>query len=303
MIFKKRYLPIWFYFGLAGLLVLITMGTMKVKFFEQWATPIFWISYILILDGIIYSFKGKTFSFSIDFAVVFLISVLSWWYFEWTNIFLSNWHYTGLPLLTERYIGYILSFGTIIPAVLLTYNLLLLVFKDTKIEFHSIKPSENTLTTMIALGTFFVLLPIIPLSLKFTERSADKELFFFLEWFNTNYAQYLAFATWTSLFLILDPINYLLQKPSIIGYLEKGNYKVIVLLSLAGLTCGFFWESVNYLIATTKWYYTVPILENIKIFEMPILGYLGFITFSWELYDITSFFYKPAIYKIQEWFI
>ncbi|MGC8870316.1 MAG: hypothetical protein ACP5PT_04415 [Brevinematia bacterium] len=303
MLSEKRYLPIWFYIGIIILSALIIMASLKVKFFQQWATPIFWTSYILILDGIIYSFKGKSFLFSIEFIVVFILSILTWWYFEWVNIFLSNWHYTGLPNLLERYIGYIWAFGTIIPSVLITYNLLLLIFRDTKIEFHGIKFSERIITVMILLGILFILLPIIPFSLSFIERSADKKLFFFLEWININYGQYLAFATWTSLFLILDPINYTLQKPSIIGYIEKGNYKVILLLSLTGIICGFLWESVNYLLATTKWYYTVPILENIKIFEMPILGYLGFITFAWEIYDIISFTYKPAIMKIQEWFI
>ncbi len=43
------------------------------------------------------------------------------------------------------------------------------------------------------------------------------------------------------------------------------------------------WEFWNYW-AATKWTYTVPYLGDVKIFEMPILGYLGFPPFALECY-------------------
>ncbi len=47
--------------------------------------------------------------------------------------------------------------------------------------------------------------------------------------------------------------------------------------------CGVLWEFWNYW-ATTKWTYTVPYAGNVKIFEMPVLGYLGFPPFALECY-------------------
>ena len=41
--------------------------------------------------------------------------------------------------------------------------------------------------------------------------------------------------------------------------------------------------------ALPKWYYTVPFFNFGKIFEMPILGYLGYIPFAWELYALYHF--------------
>jgi hypothetical protein len=44
---------------------------------------------------------------------------------------------------------------------------------------------------------------------------------------------------------------------------------------LAGLICGVVWESLNFF-APQKWIYTVRGLEGFKVFEMPLLGFLGF---------------------------
>ena len=302
-VMKKRYLPIWFYIGII-ILLLVPVGIIfKIDVILTWLTPIFWTGYILLIDGIIFSFKGKSFLIFQGIFIVIILSIVVWWFFEWTNIFLSNWHYVGLTENILRYIGYFWAFGTIIPCILLTYGLLLVIFKNVRIEFKGINVKNKYLTLMISVGILFLLLPIIPFSLKFVNRSADIELFSWMMVLgDIKISEYMAFAVWTFGFLILDPINYLMQKPSIIGYIEKGNYKVISLLSLSGIICGILWESVNWF-ATTRWVYTVPILGNIKIFEMPILGYLGFITFAWEIYDIVSFLYRPAIIRIQEWLL
>jgi hypothetical protein len=47
----------------------------------------------------------------------------------------------------------------------------------------------------------------------------------------------------------------------------------------AGALCGVLWETWNYW-AGSKWYYTIPFVGYFKIFEMPILGFLGFPPFA-----------------------
>src|SRR5439155_1050642 len=46
---------------------------------------------------------------------------------------------------------------------------------------------------------------------------------------------------------------------------------------------GVLWELWNYW-AGTRWSYSVPYLGGVKIFEMPVLGYLGFLPFALEAY-------------------
>ena len=49
----------------------------------------------------------------------------------------------------------------------------------------------------------------------------------------------------------------------------------------AGWTCGILWEFWNYW-AAAKWIYIFPIGQSSKVFEMPLLGYLGFLPFALE---------------------
>ncbi|MCL5019672.1 MAG: hypothetical protein M1426_04245, partial [Patescibacteria group bacterium] len=58
-------------------------------------------------------------------------------------------------------------------------------------------------------------------------------------------------------------------------------------LFIAGLICGILWEFWNYW-AAAKWIYLVPYPPNIKIFEMPLIGYLGFPAFALECFVMYS---------------
>ena len=66
---------------------------------------------------------------------------------------------------------------------------------------------------------------------------------------------------------------------------SRGDWRTIVALALASLVCGFFWEMWN-IRALPKWYYTIPFFDFAKIFEMPLLGYGGYIPFAWELFSL-----------------
>ena len=57
---------------------------------------------------------------------------------------------------------------------------------------------------------------------------------------------------------------------------------------LAGITLGFLWEFWNYW-AAVKWTYNIPYVGFLKVFEMPILGYIGYPAFALSLYAIYYF--------------
>ena len=52
-------------------------------------------------------------------------------------------------------------------------------------------------------------------------------------------------------------------------------------LSLGALVCGLFWEMWNFYSAA-KWVYTVPYVFRYLLFEMPLLGYGGYLPFGLE---------------------
>ena len=87
---------------------------------------------------------------------------------------------------------------------------------------------------------------------------------------------------------MLEPINYRWGGKSILRDWEKGSLRKFYLLLTAGCICGFLWEFWNFW-ATTKWIYTVPFFEELKLFEMPVLGFFGFPPFAVECYVIYNF--------------
>jgi hypothetical protein len=96
---------------------------------------------------------------------------------------------------------------------------------------------------------------------------------------------YLAAPVWLGFIFLLDPINARFGGESLIGDLQAGRLQRLVNLSVGGLACGLLWEFWNYW-SRTKWIYTVPILPDLKLFEMPLPGYLGFPAFALECFTM-----------------
>jgi hypothetical protein len=101
-------------------------------------------------------------------------------------------------------------------------------------------------------------------------------------------APYLAAPVWLGFILLLDPINARIGGESLIGDLRAGRRDRLINLLLSGLLCGVLWEFWNYW-CRAKWHYTVPIMANVKIFEMPLPGYLGFPAFALECFTMYVF--------------
>ena len=63
--------------------------------------------------------------------------------------------------------------------------------------------------------------------------------------------------------------------------LTTGNWSGVVAAALAAVTCGVFWEMWNYF-SLAKWDYSIPFVHRFQIFEMPLLGYAGYLPFGLE---------------------
>jgi hypothetical protein len=71
---------------------------------------------------------------------------------------------------------------------------------------------------------------------------------------------------------LLDPLNH---RPAALSRPWAGGGLVYRWL-LAGLVCGLLWEFWNFW-AVGRWQYVgVPVLPSLRLFEMPLAGYLGF---------------------------
>ena len=94
--------------------------------------------------------------------------------------------------------------------------------------------------------------------------------------------------TWGSLVFLLEPWNRRHARRSFLRDLEAGEAGPFLRTLLAGLICGGLWEAWNFW-ARTKWTYTVPGFEGMKLFEMPLAGFLGFPPFAVECVVLLRF--------------
>src|SRR5690606_23011030 len=92
---------------------------------------------------------------------------------------------------------------------------------------------------------------------------------------------------WISLFCILSPVNVWLGRPSLMHWTSAGDWRLVLVFFASALICGVFWEFWNWK-SWPKWVYTFPYLDGLKVFEMPLAGYLGYLPFGLEVWAIAA---------------
>jgi len=258
------------WYGFLGILMIVFVELnfiLKIEPFASWYFPIIWFGFILVVDALVYQLKGNSLISNrfYKFLGIVIISMMFWWIFEFVNMAIQNWSYSGLENLKDmKNLFGSLSFATVLPALFEVVELIrcLKLFEGKKLE-RKHKITKKFLYWMIGLGIACFFLPIILPEFTFP-------------------------LVWLSFFLILDPINYLHEQPSIIKHLKDRKLVVPLSLLLAGIILGFLWEFWNYW-AVPKWTYDIPYVGFLKVFEMPILGYFGYFPFAWELYAMYWF--------------
>jgi len=94
---------------------------------------------------------------------------------------------------------------------------------------------------------------------------------------------------WIAPALILLAIQYLLGESTVFSHVSQQVWQPILLPAMAALICGLFWEMWNYYSAA-KWVYSIPFVDAFHVFEMPLLGYGGYIPFGLECVIAVDFF-------------
>jgi hypothetical protein len=260
--------------ALIGLVVMVGSQAATfagIELVAQWNTPIAWTGFILFADGIVWRARGRSWLRSSpgEFALLALLSIPLWLVFEFFNLFLVNWHYVGLPEnRTLRLFGYAWAFATIWPAIFEAADLIDVrrgprSFGEVRTILGVDRPIGAAIIS-IAAGAIMLALPLVFPS------------------------SYLAAPVFLGFIFLLDPINQRLGGESLAADIHIGDYRRLTNLLLSGFLCGFLWEFWNFW-ATAKWHYTVPIMENLKIFEMPVPGYFGFPAFALECFTMYVF--------------
>jgi hypothetical protein len=236
-------------------------------------TPIAWTCYILLVDGAALAVSGRSRlrENPREFALLALLSIPLWLIFEAYNLRLRNWTYVGVPSdIALALLGYAWSFATITPAMLQTADLV-----ESFGWFAPARPLQFSAAAKRGMMVFGATCLAVPLLLP------------------SNIAAYVFALVWIGFVFLLDPLNHRLGLPSLVGDFSAGRRSRFWCLLVAGWTCGWLWEFWNYW-AAAKWHYTFPMFRNLKIFEMPLPGYLGFLPFALECF---------AMYVTARWLL
>jgi hypothetical protein len=271
-----HYVNLTAWIGLAIMVGSETATLARIEPFWSWNTPIAWTGFILFADGIVWEARHNSWirSNGREFMMLAVASIPLWVVFEGYNQIIHNWYYTGLPEHSGlRMFGYAWSFATISPAIFEGAELVG-VLRAAKAPARPAPPAfpappapPALPALMIAAGALMLVSPFLVPS---------------------TFAPYMAAPVWLGFIFLLDPLNASLGADSLLVDLRAHDSRRLINLALSGLLCGILWEFWNYW-AGAKWHYTVPIMEQLKLFEMPVPGYLGFPAFAIECFTMYVF--------------
>lgn len=230
-----------------------------------------WFGFLLISDKIAYKLSGKSiFSNFQNFIMLAFASSFFWWFYEWINIFLKNWFYPTKHLYEQTEWGILstAAFATVLPHLVISSNIISGVIKNN-IFFVKSKISLQLAILLMFLGLISLALVIyLP-------------IYFFL-------------LVWIVVLLVLDPINAMQGRRSLLVQLLKMNLKPLILLAVAALVAGFWWETINYFVPKwtypiAAWFWDLPAPITTKYVQMPLAGFLGYIPFIYSAFAFIEF--------------
>ena len=233
-----------------------------------WFYVLAWYPTLVILDEVVVVLGGESLlARPREPATMLWWSAVIWLVFEAINFRLRDWYYVFLPAgRLERWLGITVSLATVVPAVLLPERILdrLGVWRDLRSRSFALEPRHWRIAGWVGWGLLAAVLA---------------------------FPRYLYPLTWGAVWLIAEPLLYRRDpERSLFADIARGSWGRIARLMAAGLFAGVLWESFNAL-ARGRWIYTVPFLEHWKIFEMPLVGFLGFPFFAlevWSLYHLLA---------------
>jgi hypothetical protein len=262
---KNQKFPFYGWLGLCLALLFWGVNWFGNGLRTHWAFFPLWLGYCLTMDAIVFWRTGTSLLARSPrkYVGLFILSAPVWWLFELLNLRTLNWVYIGAEGFSPSAYAFwtTLSFTTVLPAVFGSAEFFASFGFVRKIGRGWVIRKDRVTTT----GFFITGWIMLALMLLW-----PRIFFPFL---------------WISVYFIFEPINIWLGNRSLPDWTEKGDWRPVISLWLGVLLTALFWEMWNYY-SHPKWIYHVPFANWLHIFEMPLLGYGGYLPFALELYAL-----------------
>lgn len=297
--------PLWFWIGLvswgAAVFLLWTKANGPAWFLHWSDVPLFW-GLVLMIDGWVYVRNGGKSMISErpqEVVGIGVSSAVGWMLFEYLNFFVDdNWYYPfGNIIDREMFLLYAIIISTgLLPLSFVFYSL-----------FNTIPVLKNRYTDgpKIILPEIFKSILIVLSMLGLLGAGLFPDAMFFSLWLTPAML----------IGLVLDKIGVWTPLRSI----GHGNWRPTLIFGLTYLAAGLCLECENYFSgihvgdqvtftqAPAYWQYNLPYVNRFHLFEMPIVGFFGYLPFGiycwfwWIAFaymqGIPSVFYKEEPFE------
>ena len=235
-----------------------------------WTQDTFWnpLFFMGMWSGatfLMYGIGGRGYPGLRRHTLLLIFSVPLWWWFEVVNARVENWEYLGSQVYTRW--EYLLlgsaAFSTVIPALDAAWSI---TVRTGKAAIGLAQRDRGWYAAQVGLGLLF------------------QGLVFLLP---TVFFPFV----WVAPFLVVDGLVGYSGGRSLVDDLTRGEWRLVAAVATAGLLCGFLWEFWNFW-SVPKWTYHVPLFSFGRVFEMPVLGYGGYVPFAWSIYQLLHL--RPA---------
>lgn len=241
-----------------------------------------WLGYVVVINALTVHRSGRSLLTHRPrfFLALYPLSAVFWWFFEYLNRFVQNWHYAGAGNLSANayFWSATCAFATVLPAVLSTRDWLA-TFPRLQVAFSGFAPWRPRHPRVLAA----LLLLVAAAGLVLIGLAPD----------------YLFPLLWVAPLMVVVTLQVLRGHPHVFAPVAHGDWRPVLLPAFAALVCGFFWEMWN-AHSLAHWEYTLPFVDRFRIFEMPVLGYMGYLPFGVECVAFVSLFYPLSEARAPE---
>ena len=277
MIFSEikmnREYPLHGWGGIGLFLICSILALFSIPIISLFYIPIALLCYILAVDAWVYSSKGESLLTDRlpELIIMMPVSLICWLIFESYNLFLKNWSYPGFkehPILSNGV--WVILFSLFFPALFSTVEALL----EDDVEEPAIQGNLSWMNGiwvfwLVLIGLSFVLYPLM---------YPGPGLLPMLT---------------IGIGMLLEPINYVFDRPSLVRLWITGQKKKIGVLFISGLIMGFVFSFFNLLtdyrvVNVSKSIYNTW-LDGTPILGIALYGIWAFMGF--ELYVATTGFW------------
>jgi hypothetical protein len=229
-----------------------------------------WTGFVLLADAVLAARHGGSLVLDRprELLAMALVSAGLWWLFEGANlIVLGSWSYSpspDVPAWVQR-LRSTYFFATLLPATFFASALALSAAGGSRRPRpgDDAPPGARVRRRVLTAGALLAT------------------------------ASAIAVAAWTrslalpcllvALGLVLDTVNMWRRRPSLLAWLATGQHGLVVGIAVGNILAGVVGEAWNFP-ADPRWSYEASYAGSLRLFAMPLPGYLGYAALAFDLF-------------------